>query len=361
MGVGILAIGIIEMALAGDLSASQRAGALVILATESTGVALRRTNLGVAYVLVLLAALGGAFWPNGYNSTWLPELILLYTVSERSGAVVSALALVATFAMRFPPNGGFHLSTVPFLIQIDFLYAILAWFAGRAQARRRAIACDLERTTALIQEEQEQLARSAIGIERARIVGELHALVVRGVEQMNADTRKARRFLVGEVGRASGSIGAIEETGRAALVEMRRLLLVLRTRDEAVTPTSPDGDGRGKQSARSPSVGGGFASPSSSMGRGWSHAADFTEPARGWMATPRVTDGVVVLAMVTLAGRRAIFGWGRLHAQTRRRPARRHRRGSAPLPSQASTCRARSHRVCHLRVHRVPDVRNHYC
>src|SRR5204863_561125 len=65
---------------------------------------------------------------------------------------------------------------------------------------------------------------------------ELHALVMRAVEQMNDDTRAAQRYLVSDASRAAQSMAAIEATGRDALVEMRRLLVVLRARSEATAP-----------------------------------------------------------------------------------------------------------------------------
>src|SRR5262245_50924244 len=85
MGAIILALGLVELALGGEFSGPQRVAFLMIVFAGSLGVALRRVNLVAGCILVVLASVGGMIAPAGYNSTYLPELILLYTVSDRCG------------------------------------------------------------------------------------------------------------------------------------------------------------------------------------------------------------------------------------------------------------------------------------
>src|SRR5205085_2611597 len=64
--------------------------------------------------------------------------------------------------------------------------------------------------------------------ERMRMAHELRALVYQGVETMIRQARKARRDLEEGLPRVSEEIESIESGGRRTLVEMRRLLLILR-------------------------------------------------------------------------------------------------------------------------------------
>ena len=72
-------------------------------------------------------------------------------------------------------------------------------------------------------------ARSAVEDERVRIAGELQAIVANGLSAMVVQAETVPRALAaGDRGGAAASFAAIEETGRDALTEMRRLLGVLR-------------------------------------------------------------------------------------------------------------------------------------
>jgi signal transduction histidine kinase len=69
--------------------------------------------------------------------------------------------------------------------------------------------------------------------ERTRIASELQAVVANGVSAMVVQAGAVPRLIeAGDSTRASESLAVIEETGRDALAEMRRLLGVLRRDDE---------------------------------------------------------------------------------------------------------------------------------
>jgi signal transduction histidine kinase len=63
--------------------------------------------------------------------------------------------------------------------------------------------------------------------ERARIARELHDVVAQGVATMTAQAHTARELLDVDPARAREPIAEIEETGRQALGELRRLLGIL--------------------------------------------------------------------------------------------------------------------------------------
>ena len=105
------------------------------------------------------------------------------------------------------------------------------WLAGRiGRARSQRVA--------LLEREQLQRERAAVGEERARIARELHDVVAHSVGAMVAQAQGAQRVLDRDPERARKAIETIEQTGRTALDEMRRSLGVLR-RTNADVPLAP--------------------------------------------------------------------------------------------------------------------------
>jgi signal transduction histidine kinase len=90
----------------------------------------------------------------------------------------------------------------------------------------------------LLEQEQRQRERVAVGEERARIARELHDVVAHSVGAMVAQAQGAGRVLDRDPERAREALAAIERTGRNALDEMRRSLGVLR-RTDADAPLAP--------------------------------------------------------------------------------------------------------------------------
>ena len=108
------------------------------------------------------------------------------------------------------------------------LLACAAWAAGRAIRSRRVLTSELKLTAARLMVEREDRARLAIAGERSRIARELHAVVARSVAAMVIQAEAARGLLDRDPVRADAAMGAIENTGRQTLAEMRRILGVLR-------------------------------------------------------------------------------------------------------------------------------------
>jgi signal transduction histidine kinase len=107
-----------------------------------------------------------------------------------------------------------------------------AWAAGRAIRARRTVSAELQRTSLRLKAEREDRAQLAVAGERSRIASELHAIVARSVAGMVVQAEGARGMLVDDLERADVAMGAIEDTGRQTLREMRRLLGVLRHSDD---------------------------------------------------------------------------------------------------------------------------------
>ncbi len=105
------------------------------------------------------------------------------------------------------------------------------WLLGRIRRAR-------SQRLALLEREQLQRERVAVGEERSRIARELHDVVAHSVGVMVVQAQGARRMLDRDPERAREALEAIERTGRTALDDMRRSLGVLR-RDETDAPLAP--------------------------------------------------------------------------------------------------------------------------
>jgi signal transduction histidine kinase len=101
--------------------------------------------------------------------------------------------------------------------------ALIAYVLERRGRRSAA----LEERAARLARDREAQARAAVAAERARIARELHDVVAQGVATMTAQARTARELLDVDPARAREPIAALEETGRQALGELRRLLGIL--------------------------------------------------------------------------------------------------------------------------------------
>ena len=117
-----------------------------------------------------------------------------------------------------------------------FLLGAAAWAVGRALAERDRRAEELEQAAERLQSEHE----TAVLVERARIAGELHDVIAHSVSVMTVQAGAARLLLEEDPARAREPLISVEETGREALGEMRRLLGMLRgAEDEAGLAPQP--------------------------------------------------------------------------------------------------------------------------
>ena len=139
-------------------------------------------------------------------------------------------ALVELF--RIPRTPSDHvLTTMVFIYAVLSSPMIIAWIAGDSMQYRRSYYVDLEERASRLERERDQQAQIAAAIERARIARELHDVVAHNVSVMVVQAEGAAYAMDSAPENTRKALGAIAETGRSALVEMRRLLGVLRTQD----------------------------------------------------------------------------------------------------------------------------------
>jgi signal transduction histidine kinase len=132
-------------------------------------------------------------------------------------AVVAAAAL--TVPALAPPTLGLGVDTL--------LLMGTPAAAGAVVARNRRVAALLGTVVDDLHRSRPETLHAAAADERARIARELHDLVTSNVSAMTLQAGAARLLLDIDPQRAREPIGAVQEAGRDALTELRRLLEVL--------------------------------------------------------------------------------------------------------------------------------------
>ena len=107
------------------------------------------------------------------------------------------------------------------------LFAI-GWLAGYALRERAAQAEAAEERATYAEREREAAARIAVAEERARIARELHDIVAHAVSVMVLQVGAVRHKLPQTLEEDRDALTGVEQAGRAALAEMRRLLGAMR-------------------------------------------------------------------------------------------------------------------------------------
>ena len=184
-----------------------------------------RVALGAATALVLGPSLAGAFVPFFFAGQ-VPLYLLVYTVVRRHGDVVarslwaSGIVVAGVQALHVP-----HARSASYVL-FDTLTFAVAWLVGRAVRRFDLQGRELQETLAALAREQQQHELLAVAAERNRLAAEAHDVVGQAVSVMVVQIGAARLALE-KHGVPCAGLGEIEDLGRQALTELRRLLGVL--------------------------------------------------------------------------------------------------------------------------------------
>jgi signal transduction histidine kinase len=111
---------------------------------------------------------------------------------------------------------------------------VVAWVAGYALRERAEQAEAAEMRATLAEREREAAARIAVAEERARIARELHDIVAHAVSVMVLQVGAIRHKLPEALEEDRDALQRVEQAGRTALAEMRRLLGAMRRDGDGV-------------------------------------------------------------------------------------------------------------------------------
>jgi signal transduction histidine kinase len=192
---------------------------------------------GITFVDPLLIPYADALFPVG-----MADAFLLGNLRDFRRAGVG-LAVVVGGAVTLVYNIPGHSASELVFVPLEFAISWVAGFAVRGRAEQaeaaevRATAAELERDAA---------ARIAVAEERARIARELHDIVAHAVSVMVLQVGAVRHQLPDALAEDRDALRGVEQVGRAALAEMRRLLAVMRRDGDRVELTPQPGlDGLG--------------------------------------------------------------------------------------------------------------------
>jgi signal transduction histidine kinase len=184
----------------------------------------RRPFASVAAVSVVLATWVLVAVPGGSLMPLVMVMVAVFGVAART-PLRTALA-----------GGGLGLAAIWLIFATtddDFanytftgVFIVGAWIGGRLVAGRQARADHLEARAHRLELQQ----ATAIAEERARIARELHDVVAHSVSVMVIQAQAAQH--AADDGVRGTALRSIESTGQQALVEMRRLLGLLRRPDD---------------------------------------------------------------------------------------------------------------------------------
>jgi signal transduction histidine kinase len=195
----------------------------------------RRYPAEVGIGVALLSVLMQSAWPSQTVSYGVAWICCMYAFSVWTATRTFVLGLVAYCATALIAawlpfrSGTIHhrfQQTVPFIVVSTIVMVIVRQGIG---ARDRRVH--------LAERERDLAAREAVVEERARIARELHDVIAHNVSMMVVQAGAERRALNGEHDSTREVLETIEQIGRSALTEMRRLVGMLRS--DADDPLAP--------------------------------------------------------------------------------------------------------------------------
>jgi signal transduction histidine kinase len=121
----------------------------------------------------------------------------------------------------------------------SLLVLTVAWLAGENVRARRTRWSALQERAQRLELEREERARQAVDEERMRIARELHDVVAHSMSVIAVQAGVAHHVIDTRPELAKQALGTIETTSRAALVELRRMLGLLRRRGDTEDSLAP--------------------------------------------------------------------------------------------------------------------------
>jgi signal transduction histidine kinase len=231
---GLIALGLTALSLITILGGAQDIGSydplsLVLLMLQTLPLVLRRRFPMTVLAVTMGATVAHAFFATGesLNST-MGSLVAIYTVADQYdrrrsaiAAVISGLAIAVVIVGKVGIPAG-----LSGLIQSELSVAIL-WVLGTWARERRRYLGTVEERALHAEHEREERAQRAVAEERERIAREMHDVVTHHVSVIVIQAGAGLRALERRPEDARDALQAIDESGRRALADMRRMLGIL--------------------------------------------------------------------------------------------------------------------------------------
>jgi signal transduction histidine kinase len=189
-----------------------------------------RTLIVVAGTLALLLAGGIEILGAGIALVVAAYSAAAYAANRRTSLVAAAVAIAGVLVQY----GAYPHANLGDLISNGF-FVIAGWTVGETVRRRKAHSDELEEVADALERRREGDALAAVEVERMRIARELHDVIAHNLSAIVLQAIGGRGLLAASPDRVERPLQEIEDLGRETLVEMRRLVGVLRVGSEADT------------------------------------------------------------------------------------------------------------------------------
>jgi signal transduction histidine kinase len=155
-------------------------------------------------------------------------LVAVYTVAAwcdardraiGAGAIVIGLTIVGVVGIPGQSEVG---------VALNFATFAAAYLFGSTMRNRRLYSKQLEARATALERERDEETRRALAEERLRIAQELHDVVAHSMGVIAVQAGVGAHVIATEPGEAKKALEAISQTSRSTLVEIRRMLGVLR-------------------------------------------------------------------------------------------------------------------------------------
>jgi signal transduction histidine kinase len=187
---------------------------------------------GVAAAILGWAAAADDLAP---NTLFIPPLVAFFCLGahpERRRALQGTL-LIAALAIATPMVAGTGFGEALFV-------AVLLgapWIGGRVVRRHRDVAQRLAAVAEDLRRERDEHERLAVLAERTRIAAELNDAVAHALAEILMQAGAASRAIANDPETATAALRAVQERGRAAVLELRRMLVLMRAGTAPQLPT----------------------------------------------------------------------------------------------------------------------------
>jgi signal transduction histidine kinase len=243
----VLAVGIFVLGLIGRVE----------IADSPVGEMFSREPDGWNWLLIALQSLPLAYrrrWPVGVltvvTSAFVVDRVLDYPNTFAIGGILLAIHAVGSELPRdrswkigVPYIGGVVAFTTLGVLTLEsvgwgdvlgtFLFTAAPFFLGREVHERRRMFEELTMRAEQAEQESANIALEAVAEERARIARELHDVVAHQMTVMTLQAEGASRIAGDSDPRVVQALQTIKDSGHSALADMRRMVGLLRDREDS--------------------------------------------------------------------------------------------------------------------------------
>jgi len=201
----------------------------------------RRVPVGSALGIAAATILLGATNHVDETAQGISAALCFYLLGRTGAARAKALLDVALLAAGVAAVAFTHQPTTLDIAATWLVFVLLPYVGGRTIESRRGLTQELEANAERARREQEARARGAAAEERTRIARELHDVIAHSLSVMVIQTVAAREVASTDRESARAALVAVQQAGREALLEMRRMIGVLRRGDVELASSAAPG------------------------------------------------------------------------------------------------------------------------